>query len=83
MKNDRLRNRRILLLAPDGQRRLEEAYAKRSRRRASFADHAEAYLRCLEDEGRLGDFALDGMNPFETLYAAKGHAAVGGTGKER
>lgn len=65
-----LRESRMVLLKPEGQRRLEEAYEKRSRRRASWSDHAESYLRCLEDEGRLPRYLVDGLDPFDALASA-------------
>jgi len=56
-----------VLLNTEGQVRLEEAFAKRSRSRASFTDFAEGYLRALEQEGRLLGYLREDLDPFEVL----------------
>jgi hypothetical protein len=54
-------------VSEEGQRRLEDAFAKRIRRRTSFGDFAEGYIGALKQEGRLLPNLLDGVDPDEVL----------------
>jgi hypothetical protein len=58
---------RPVLLNDEGQRRLEQAFENRTRRRGSFLDFAEGYIRALDDEGLLLGYLRDGLDPFEVI----------------
>src|SRR5215212_1877598 len=58
---------RPLLLSDEGQFRLEQAFENRARRRGSFLDFAEGYIRALDQEGLLLNYLRDGLDPFEVI----------------
>ncbi len=66
----------MTLLNPEGQHRLEVSYGRRVRNRSSFIDHVDAYLRALQDEGRLERYMIPGVDPFMVLADASEKGSV-------